>query len=334
MNQTKVLVYGAGSIGCYIGGALLNAGINCTLLARKTTKQNLECWGLRLTDYQQREIHLNWPINILTDTDDLPKADIVLLTVKCKDVEAAAKDLQGKIGDDTLVVCLQNGVGAKEIAARYLPQDRLLSGVVSFNVLNMGEGRFHRGNKGELVLESHPKLDLDLFNQDGMPARFSLDIESVLWGKLILNLNNSINALSGIPLLEELSQQGYRKILAASIIELLGLLKQKKIKPEALSDLPPAISAYVLRLPNWLFLRIAKKVLQIDPLARSSMWEDFEKKRKTEIDYLNGAVVNLANQLGQKAPVSSRLIELVKKAENASKSSPMISAQQLTELMS
>ncbi len=333
MAQTNVMVYGAGSIGCYIGGSLIAAGIDCTLVGRDKARQDLKHWGLRLTDYQQRDTRIEWPIQIITDAANLPDADIVLLTVKCKDVKNAAKELAGCIKDNALVVCLQNGVGAKEIAGRYLPPSRLISGVVTFNVLNMGKGRFHRGNKGELILESRPQLDLGLFNQDGMPARFTSNIEQVLWGKLIFNLNNCINALSGLPLIEQLSQRGYRKILAASILELIALLKQKEIKPEALSGIPPRLSAFILGLPDWLFLKISKKMLQIDPLARSSMWEDLEKNRETEIDYLNGAIINLAKDLGQEAPVNSRLIELIKQAEHSAEGSPMITAQQLTNLM-
>jgi 2-dehydropantoate 2-reductase len=311
---------------------LLNAGIDCTLLGRASICRELTRYGLRLTDYENRDILLKGP-TVISDSDTLPKADIVLLTVKCKDVAAAAKDLAGKITEDTLVVCLQNGIGAKEVAAGFLPKDRLLSGVVGFNVLNMGKGRFHRGNQGELILESHPKLAPDLFDQEGMPARFSKDIESVLWGKLILNLNNCINALSGLPLIEQLSQRGYRRILAASMRELLGLLRQKRIKPEAINGVPPFLSAHLLCLPNFLFLRVAKKMLKIDPLARSSMWEDLEKGRETEIDYLNGAVTRLAIELGRSARVSSRLIELIKEAEDAGKGSPKLSPEKMTKLL-
>ncbi len=331
--EKKIIVYGAGSIGCYIGGQLLHAGIDCTLLGRRVMCSELSTHGLKLTDYENTDTWLPPPLPVISDLSLLPRTDIVLLTVKCRDVEEAAKDLASKITPKTLVVCLQNGVGAVEAAARHLPRDRILSGVVGFNILSMGEGRFHRGNEGELILESHPDLPLDLFDQMGMPARSTTKIERVLWGKLLMNLNNGINALSGLPLKEQLSLRGYRKVLAASMRELLDLLAKQGIKPEALTGVPHALSAHILCLPDFLFTRIAKKMLTIDPLARSSMWEDLQKGRKTEIDYLNGAVTRLAEELGCKAPVNSRLIELVKQAEKAGNGSPKLSAKKLLSLV-
>jgi len=333
MNHIRVLVYGAGSIGCYIGGVLLNAGVDCTFVGRESTRQNIEKWGLRLTDLQHRDIRLDRPVKIITDDRDLPEADLILLTVKCKDVADAAKRLADKIGDNALVICLQNGVGARDIACKYLPLDNVLSGVVSFNVLNMGRGRFHRGTRGELILELHPKLMPALSTQEGLPIRFTSKIDQVLWGKLLLNLNNSINALSGLPLVQELSQRGYRKVLAASMGELLSLLKQKGIKPESPNGISPVVSAFILMLPDWLFLPISRKMLEIDPLARSSMWQDLENRTETEIDYLNGAIVRLAEELGKQAPVNACLIQLIKKAESSAKGSPMVTARQLSQLM-
>jgi 2-dehydropantoate 2-reductase len=72
----------------------------------------------------------------------------------------------------------------------------------------------------------------------------------------------------------------------------------------------------LLRLPNWLFTRVAAQMLRIDPEARSSMWEDLQAGRRTEIDYLNGAVVALAASLGRTAPANQQLVTLVRQAEN------------------
>jgi 2-dehydropantoate 2-reductase len=71
----------------------------------------------------------------------------------------------------------------------------------------------------------------------------------------------------------------------------------------------------ILRLPDFLFRRLAAKMLAIDPLARTSMWEDLEAGRTTEIDYLNGEVVRLAESLNRTAPVNAKLVELIRQAE-------------------
>ena len=68
-------------------------------------------------------------------------------------------------------------------------------------------------------------------------------------------------------------------------------------------------------MPDWLFRILGGKMLAIDPQARSSMWEDLERGRRTEIDWINGEVVRLAESLGQQAPVNRMLIQLIREAE-------------------
>jgi len=71
----------------------------------------------------------------------------------------------------------------------------------------------------------------------------------------------------------------------------------------------------LLRLPDFLFTRIAATMLRIDPEARSSMWEDLQAGRRTEVDYINGAVLKLAATIGRDAPYNRRIVELIRRAE-------------------
>jgi 2-dehydropantoate 2-reductase len=97
--------------------------------------------------------------------------------------------------------------------------------------------------------------------------------------------------------------------------ETLQLLSAAGIPLAQLTKLPPYRLPLLLSLPDFLFRRLASKMVRIDPLARSSMWEDFETGRPTEIDYINGEVVRLAERQGRPAPVNARLVELVRDAE-------------------
>ncbi|GAB2655517.1 ketopantoate reductase C-terminal domain-containing protein [Kribbella swartbergensis] len=135
------------------------------------------------------------------------------------------------------------------------------------------------------------------------------------WAKLLLNLNNPINALSGVPLREELSQRSYRRCLAAAQAEALALLDAAGITPAKLLPVPMHRFPLILRLPDFVFRRLAASMLAIDPLARTSMWEDLEAGRTTEIDYLNGEVVRLAESLDRPAPVNTKLVTLLRAAE-------------------
>lgn len=218
---------------------------------------------------------------------------------------------------DAVVVSFQNGIGNAEVLRKELPQHTVLDGMVPFNVLNRGCGAFHQGSEGNLAAADHPALRAALpwFEQAGLPLELHPEMLPVQWAKLLLNLNNPVNALSNVPLKEELSQRAYRRCVTLAQREAIALLDEAGIKLAKLTPLPPHWIPTMLELPDWIFRRAANKMLEIDPLARSSMWEDLEAGRITEIDWLNGEVVRLAERLGRTAPVSAKMIALVCEAE-------------------
>jgi 2-dehydropantoate 2-reductase len=199
-----------------------------------------------------------------------------------------------------------------------LKDQAIVTGMVPFNVLNRGNGAFHQGTEGGLDTERHPGLEAyaDAFERARLPLTQHAEILPVQWAKLLLNLNNPINALSDLPLRDELAQRAYRKCLAAAQAEALELLTAAGIAPARLMAIPPHRLPGLLRLPDFIFRRLASKMLAIDPLARTSMWEDLQAGRRTEMDYLNGEVVQLAESLGRTAPVNQRLVELIRQAES------------------
>jgi 2-dehydropantoate 2-reductase len=137
----------------------------------------------------------------------------------------------------------------------------------------------------------------------------------VQWGKLLLNLNNPLNALSGLPLKEELAQRDYRRSLALLQREALGVLAAAHIRPARVTPLPPRLLPPLLELPDPLFTRLASRMLAIDPLARSSTYEDLRAGRRTEIDHINGEIVGLAAKVCMKAPANAKVIALIRAAE-------------------
>ena len=137
----------------------------------------------------------------------------------------------------------------------------------------------------------------------------------VLWGKLLINLNNAVNALSGRTLVEQLSERDYRCVVAASIREALGLLDRARIRPAKVGPVPPQLLPATIGSPDWLFNNLFLTLQKIDSKARSSMADDLSAGRRTEIDYLNGELVRLAGELGVEAPVNRRIVDLVRKAE-------------------
>ena len=139
---------------------------------------------------------------------------------------------------------------------------------------------------------------------------------AVAWGKLLFNLNNAVNALSGTTILEELKQRGFRRIVSAAILETLELLTAAGIEPARIGQIPPRLLPHAIGSPDFVFRNLFLRVQKIDPKARSSMSDDFDAGRPTEVDWLNGEVVALARSLGRDAPVNAAIVALVKQAEN------------------
>jgi 2-dehydropantoate 2-reductase len=138
------------------------------------------------------------------------------------------------------------------------------------------------------------------------------DLAPLQWGKLLLNLNNAVNALSGLPLREQLIQRDYRVCMAALMDEALAALRAAGIAPARLTPLPPRWLPGVLRLPTPLFRVLAARMLRVDAKARSSMADDLAAGRATEVDALNGEVLRLARKHGLAADANERICTLVR----------------------
>lgn len=317
-TQTRVCVYGAGSVGVYVGGRLRATGVPVSLIGRPRIGEQLQAHGLHLSDWQGAKVDLA-PHEIDFHTDDViaEAADLIIVTVKSAATEEVGRALAGRLARDTVVMSLQNGIGNARVLARHLPDNPVLSGMISFNIVQQGEGRFHAGTEGELMSAPHPLLQalLPFFREGAVPLELREDMPEVQWAKLLMNLNNAINALSGIPLFDELSQRDYRRCLALLVSETLALLQRAEIQPAKLMPIPMRLLPRLLDSPDWLFRRLARRLLAIDPLARSSMWEDLEAGRPTEIDWINGEVLRLAQRLGETAPANTRIVELIRAAE-------------------
>lgn len=275
MNGTpRICVYGAGSIGCYVGGRLQAAGGIVRFVGRPRLQQELAQHGLHLTDYHGTDLRLpESELHFSTTADAAADAQLVLVTVKSADTAAAGHELAAVLRPDAVVLSLQNGLGNAAALREQLPRHTVLDGMVPFNVLHRGGGAFHQGSEGRLAAARHAALEpvQPLFAAAGLPLELHPDLLPVQWAKLLLNLNNPVNALSNQPLKQELSQRAYRRCVALAQREALRLLHAAGIAPARLTPLPAAWLPSMLELPDKIFRLAANKMLAIDPLARSSM---------------------------------------------------------------
>ncbi|NUQ90410.1 MAG: 2-dehydropantoate 2-reductase [Glycomyces artemisiae] len=311
-----ICVYGAGSIGCYVGGRLAAAGADVVFVGRERIANEVRAHGLRLTDLDGADERVPAP-RYETDPAAAADADLVLVAVKSAATADAAAQLAPLLRPGTPVVSFQNGLRNAATLRSGLPEAVVIPGMVAFNVVHRGDGAFHRGTGGGLEAQAHPALapHLDAFARAAMPLALHDDLLGVQAAKLLLNLNNAVNALSGLPLRTELSQRPYRRVLARAQREALAAYKAAGIRPAKTAGADPRLVPYVLGLPDALFARIAARMLAVDPHARSSTADDLAAGRPTEVDYLNGEIAALAAEHGTAAPVNERLTALVHAAE-------------------
>ena len=331
MNADRSIgVAGAGSIGCFVGGMLAASGRRVALLARPRLLVEIEVNGLRLTNFDGAEQRL--AANAITVSDDpsiFGQAGVVLVTVKSADTAEMADIIARHARQDAVVVSLQNGVGNVAVLRERLPGRTVLGGMVPFNVVALGEGRFHRSTSGDIVIGRDDAGTASSLSVPGLELRATDNIDGVQWGKLIVNLNNALNALSGIPVRQQLAQRAWRNLFADQMAEGLSVIKAEGINPVSPTPIPSGWMPPLLRLPDFLFEAILGRTMHIDPEARSSMWEDLQRGRHTEIDYLQGVITEIAGRRGLDAPLSRRIVELIRKAELDAKGSPGLIPEQI-----
>jgi 2-dehydropantoate 2-reductase len=329
-SSEKIGVAGAGSIGCFVGGMLAAGGRDVALLARPRVIAEVEANGLRLTSFEGFDQRL--AANALTLSEDpaiFAGVSVVLVTVKSADTAGIADTIARHAPSDAVIVSLQNGVGNVAVLRERLPGRRVLAGMVPFNVIAMGDGRFHRATSGDIVIEQDNAGTAERLSAPGLTMRPSADIAGVQWGKLLVNLNNALNALADLPLRRQLAQRAWRRLFADQLAEGLAALRAEGIRPVSATPIPANWTPALLRLPDPVFAIMLGRTMKIDPEARSSMWEDLQRGRRTEIDYLQGVITGIAERHGLQVPLSRRIVELVKSAEAAGKGSPGLTPEQI-----
>jgi 2-dehydropantoate 2-reductase len=330
VSNRPIGIAGAGSIGCFVGGMLAAGGRHVALLARARVIGEIEANGLRLTSFEglDRNIAAN-QLALSEDPSIFSDADTVLVSVKSADTVAIADLLARHAPADAVIVSLQNGVGNTDVLRARLPGRRVLAGMVPFNVVALGEGRFHRSTSGDIVIERDEAATADRLSVPGLRMRPSSDIAGVQWGKLLVNLNNALNALADLPLRRQLAERAWRGLFADQMAEGLAALRAEGIAPVSSTPVPASWTPQLLRLPDAIFSVLLGSTMKIDPEARSSMWEDLRRGRTTEIDYLQGVITEIADRHGLAVPLSRRVVALIKRAEAAGKGSPRLTPEQI-----
>ncbi|NMH58740.1 2-dehydropantoate 2-reductase [Alteromonas ponticola] len=311
------VIFGAGLIGCFVGGVLASNNMKVKFVARDPWCSRLRDTMI-LSDYAGNLQQVKHADPLLASGQ---KADVIWLTTKCTGIIPAIRDLELLVHAQTVIICCQNGVGTHQLVQKHFSQNRVLRAMVPFNVVLKSPNQLHRGSEGMLTIEAMPadvaELERDLLaaSQPLMQIATTPDINALQWAKLQLNLGNSVNALADIPVKAMLEQRDFRRIIALAMREFLDVINAMDIKLPKVAKIHGRYLPLLLCTPDWLFKRIAKQMLAIDDDVRTSMWWDLQAHKQTEIAYLNGAVVTAGKTCGVACPVNSFLVNEIKKIE-------------------
>lgn len=297
----KIAVVGAGAMGSLYGALLAEAGEDVCLVniwAEHVAAVNRQ--GLTITsDRGDRVVKLR----AVTDAAEAGPADLILVFVKSTATGVAARSALGLLGRDTFALTLQNGIGNVEKLGEILGPDRVIAGTSAFGGTMLGPGHIrHAGSGttmlGELSGKITPRLEelAGVFRRAGLQPSLSDNIKGVLWTKLIVNVGiNALTALTRVKNGQLLEIPELSGLMEMAVAEAVAVANKKNIKL-ACSD------------P----LEHVRNIARATGLNISSMRQDVERGRTTEIDVINAAVDREGAALGIPTPVNRVLTMLIK----------------------
>ncbi len=318
MNERpRIVIFGAGSIGCHVGLTWLAAGLDIRFIGRPKVVQAAHDEGAcveadgRSHAFEPKDL-------VFSDARDaLADADIIALCVKATDDREAAAEIAAHARPGAIVLSLQNGVDNGLRLQALLPEMTIVEGMVAYNVVRPSPTRVRKTSAGNIIVGRNATLEAALapLSTTASAVEFVDDMRAVKWSKLLLNLNNPLNALSGLTLYDQLSDCAWRRLLATLQNECLEVMSAEEIEPAKLGPLPPRLIPFFLSTPDWFFNSTGLKLQKIARDARSSMADDFAAGRRTEIDFLNGTVAEHGRRHGVPCPANETMVKLVKQAE-------------------
>ena len=305
----KIVIVGPGAMGCLFAAFLAKSGQEVYLFDRKKERADaISKNGITVEGISSLEALVKATAN----PEDIKTCDLIIICVKSYDTEEATKEIKSLVEKNTFVLTLQNGVGNVEAISKIVGEEKTLGGVTSQGATLLGDGHIRHAGKGETVIGAvssqlsaislkHLEEIAKTFEKAGFQTKIADNIQDLIWSKLIINVG--INALTAITRLNNgrlIEFKGTDAILEEAVKEAVKVAEAKGIK-------------LIFENP----VEKTKAVCKATAGNIASMLQDALKKRKTEIDYINGAIVKEAGQLNIEVPVNRVLTNLVKTLESS-----------------
>ncbi len=322
LKDKKILVVGTGAIGGICAALIAKAGYQIEVickypeLAQKITNEGLKISGI----YGDMQVKMPAFASI---SELKEMKDIVLLATKATDMMDPSKELLPFLHEKSLVVSLQNGI-CEEILAEVLGKNRVIGCVVGWGATMHAPGELEMTSTGEFVIgniDNSPKERLDEIKEllsFVVPVEISDDIIASLYSKLIINsCITSLGAICGLYLGEMLSKKKLRNLFIEIMREAIAVADAMKMKVPSYAN---KINYYKF-LKNAGFLGNLYRHLLIRFIGfkyrrlKSSMLQSLERGNKTEVDFLNGYIVQKGLDFSVQTPVNSKVLKMIKEVE-------------------
>ena len=301
----NIAIVGAGAMGGLFGARLAAAGENVTLVdIWQEHVAAINANGLTVLELDMSE-SIAWPRALLR-VEDAPPSDLVIIFVKSTMTRDAALNAKCMFDPETRVLTLQNGLGNAEKIAEVVGAAKVLAGTTAQGATLLGPGRVRHGGAGPTHIgclaggtDSFAQKVASMFSRAGLPTLVDRDVTSLIWGKLVVNVG--INALTALLHLRNGQLADF-----AETRELVGM---------AVEEAVTVAGAAGVTLP---YENAVEKVLAVATSTagnQSSMLQDILRGRLTEIDSINGALVQEGHRLGIATPVNRTLTLLIRNLE-------------------
>ena len=301
----KIYVLGAGAVGCYFGGMLARAQQDVTFIAKPERAKALNDAGLEM---DCKAFHETIQVKASADLSILEDADLILLTVKSLDTERTLQEVKSFLPSKAIILSMQNGVGNIDITSQIV-HNPIYAAVVYVAVGMIGHRIMKHHGRGELLIgnpiasalgdEQNLNEICKLFEVADVPCATSPQIKKEMWLKFLVNC--SFNAISGI------GQISYGEMVKSpGIVKLIEEITKEFLVIAALENVHITLAEA---------LAVNESIATTMITQTSSTAQDLSKGKRTEIDFLNGYIVQLGKQYGVATPYNESVYALVKMLE-------------------
>ncbi len=300
----RITIVGAGAMGSLFGGMLSRVADVCLLDPWTEHVATIQRKGLRVG-----EASGEWRVKprATTDQSEVGPTDLAIILVKSHRTEWACETARDFLKPDGLALTLQNGLGNRAVIARILGEQRAWQGTTSQGAMLLGPGRIWHAGKGPTHMECRPEIESriqeirNLFRHAGVDTHISSDLNSLLWGKLVINAG--INAVTAL-----------LRVKNSVLSDLDG---PRALMEQAVDEAARVANAKGIVLPYENPQQRVREVAVATGENRSSMLADVLRGSPTEVDVINGAIVREARQLGIPTPMNEALVAMVKAVEDS-----------------